>query len=229
MDSVINLPIGDGSGDPNRPSVSEALEVLDDADAAGTFSPAEKLLRMAGTNGDISHIFSAAKLAEIGGKVRRLIRARQERPAALGRYRARSHRRVQPRGSREGFRLKDYPWPGAANMKWPLLTIASMQFNARMYPAVIKGDEAVLCKVIGNDDGKPVMAPNPQSGEIQPVPELDPQPASRRLTRRASRSSARNGMWSLARKPSAPAASPNISIPCCFTAWTTGRATPTRC
>jgi hypothetical protein len=40
---------------------------------------------------------------------------------------------------------------------------------------VVKGDEAVLCKVIGQDNGKPVMAPNPQSGEIQPVPAaIDP-------------------------------------------------------
>jgi chaperonin GroES len=175
MDSVINLPIGDGSGDPNRPSVSEALEVLDDADAAGTFSPAEKLLRMAGTNGDISHIFSAAKLAEIGERcVASYERDKSDRQpwedTAREAIAACSQEEVEKASG-----LKDYPWPGAANMKWPLLTIASMQFNARMYPAVIKGDEAVLCKVIGNDDGRPVMAPNPQSGEIQPVPELDPQ------------------------------------------------------
>jgi chaperonin GroES len=55
-------------------------------------------------------------------------------------------------------------------MRWPLLTIAAMQFNARMYPAVVKGDEAVLVKIIGQDNGKPVTAPNPVSGEVQPVP-----------------------------------------------------------
>jgi chaperonin GroES len=75
---------------------------------------------------------------------------------------------------------KTFPWPNAANMRWPLLTTATMQFNARMYPAVVKGDEAVLCKIIGQDNGKPVTAPNPVSGEIQPVPQLDPRPASLR-------------------------------------------------
>jgi chaperonin GroES len=74
---------------------------------------------------------------------------------------------------------KDFPWAGASNMKWPLLTIAAMQFNARMYPAVVKGDEAVLCKVIGQDNGKPAMAPNPVSGEIQPVPAMTQQRAVR--------------------------------------------------
>jgi chaperonin GroES len=64
-------------------------------------------------------------------------------------------------------------------MKWPVLTIACMQFNARMLPAVVKGDEAVNCKVIGQDNGKPKMGQNPQSGEIQPVPLMGPdgQPA----------------------------------------------------
>lgn len=67
--------------------------------------------------------------------------------------------------------LKDTPWHGAANVKWPLLTEAVLQFNARMYPAVIKGDEAVMCKVIGKDAGRPTMAPNPQAGgKPMPVP-----------------------------------------------------------
>jgi len=50
---------------------------------------------------------------------------------------------------------KDFPWPGASNVKYPLLATAVMQFNARSYPAIVKGDEAVLCKVLGNDNGIP--------------------------------------------------------------------------
>jgi hypothetical protein len=58
----------------------------------------------------------------------------------------------------------------------PLLTIAALQFNARMYPAAVKGDEAILCKVIGQDNGiSQVTMPNPQSGQMQPVPQMDPQ------------------------------------------------------
>lgn len=70
---------------------------------------------------------------------------------------------------------KTTPWPNASNVNVPLLTIAALQFNARMYPAAIKGDEAVLCKVIGQDNGVPVRGPNPISGAMQPVPLLDGQ------------------------------------------------------
>jgi len=52
---------------------------------------------------------------------------------------------------------KDFPWPNASNVKYPLLATAVMQFNARAYPAVVKGDEAVSCKVVDNDTGMPVL------------------------------------------------------------------------
>lgn len=52
---------------------------------------------------------------------------------------------------------KDFPWPNASNVKYPLLATAVMQFNARAYPAVVKGDEVVSCKVVGNDTGMPVL------------------------------------------------------------------------
>jgi len=50
---------------------------------------------------------------------------------------------------------KDFPWANASNVKYPLLATAVMQFNARSYPAIVKGDEAVSCKVLGNDNGMP--------------------------------------------------------------------------
>jgi predicted phage terminase large subunit-like protein len=34
---------------------------------------------------------------------------------------------------------KNYPWPNAANVKYPLLTTAAMQFAARAYPALVPG------------------------------------------------------------------------------------------
>ena len=48
---------------------------------------------------------------------------------------------------------KNYPWPGAANVKYPLLSTAAMQFQARAYPTLVPSDrELVKVKVIGNDD-----------------------------------------------------------------------------
>lgn len=46
---------------------------------------------------------------------------------------------------------KDYPFPKASNIKYPLLTAAALQFNARAYGAIIQGDRAAKCKVNGHD------------------------------------------------------------------------------
>jgi chaperonin GroES len=46
---------------------------------------------------------------------------------------------------------KSYPWERAANIKYPLITTAVMQYNARTYPEVIKGDKVVNVDVIGED------------------------------------------------------------------------------
>ena len=46
---------------------------------------------------------------------------------------------------------KTYPFDGAANVKYPLVTTAALQFNARAYPAVVPGDAVVKAKVYGQD------------------------------------------------------------------------------
>lgn len=50
---------------------------------------------------------------------------------------------------------KNFPWEGCANVAFPLVTIASLQFHARAYPAIVSGTDLVKCKVYGEDpDGK---------------------------------------------------------------------------
>lgn len=52
-------------------------------------------------------------------------------------------------------RDKTTPWVGAANVKFPMVTIAALQCHAREYPALISGTDIVRCRVIGNDpDGQ---------------------------------------------------------------------------
>lgn len=48
---------------------------------------------------------------------------------------------------------KTYPWPNSSNVKFPLITIASMQFAARSYPALVKAPDLVKFRVQGADDG----------------------------------------------------------------------------
>ena len=47
---------------------------------------------------------------------------------------------------------KNFPWPNASNIKFPLVTIAALQFHARAYPALINGETPVKCRVIGDDE-----------------------------------------------------------------------------
>ena len=47
---------------------------------------------------------------------------------------------------------KSFPWPNASNIKFPLITIAALQYHARSYPVLVNGDTPVKCRVIGEDD-----------------------------------------------------------------------------
>ena len=49
---------------------------------------------------------------------------------------------------------KTYPWRNASNVKFPLLTIASLQFQARAYPTLVKAPDLVKFRVQGKDDGQ---------------------------------------------------------------------------
>lgn len=51
---------------------------------------------------------------------------------------------------------KNFPWPNASNIKYPLISTAALQFSARAYPTLIPNDgNIVKLKVIGADpDGK---------------------------------------------------------------------------
>lgn len=46
---------------------------------------------------------------------------------------------------------KSFPWPGASNVKFPLLTIAALQFHSRAYPALIDTPHVVKCLTLGAD------------------------------------------------------------------------------
>lgn len=50
---------------------------------------------------------------------------------------------------------KSWPWPKAANVKYPLITTAAIQFSARAYPAIVRGADVVKGEVTGPDpDGQ---------------------------------------------------------------------------
>jgi len=50
---------------------------------------------------------------------------------------------------------KSYPWDGAANVKFPMIATAAIQFAARSYPNIVKGPDIVKAMVVGKDlDGQ---------------------------------------------------------------------------
>jgi chaperonin GroES len=62
---------------------------------------------------------------------------------------------------------KNYPFEGASNVKYPLVTVAALQFGARAYPAIVDGNRIVKGQVVGDDEGIPDKDENDQ-------PRLDP-------------------------------------------------------
>lgn len=76
---------------------------------------------------------------------------------------------------------KTFPWDDCANVNLPLITMASTQFAARAYPAIINDDSIFKCKVIGDDsgiqqvvlaeDGRPMMNPQTNQPVMQTVGE----------------------------------------------------------
>jgi chaperonin GroES len=51
--------------------------------------------------------------------------------------------------------VKNWPFENSANIKYPLITVAALQFNARAYPAIVADDRPVKAKKFGADpDGQ---------------------------------------------------------------------------
>lgn len=46
---------------------------------------------------------------------------------------------------------KSYPWTNAANIRYPLITSAALQYNARAYPAIVPSTDVVKVSVQGQD------------------------------------------------------------------------------
>lgn len=53
--------------------------------------------------------------------------------------------------AKQTVETKNHPWPNASNVKYPLITKASIDFAARTYPEIIKNNRLVKGQVIGND------------------------------------------------------------------------------
>ena len=48
-------------------------------------------------------------------------------------------------------KAKNFPWPNCANVVFPLVTIAALQFGSRSYSSIIQGIDVVRYRVVGED------------------------------------------------------------------------------
>lgn len=173
--STVPLPVNMPGDDPNIPTLGEAAEAIDEAEdyESRELTPQEKLMTLANASGNLAEAMLPEDLTRIGIEVvEGYERDKKDRSEweEIAKAALESTKQKKKSGS------KDFPWKGAANVRFPLLTPAVLQFWSRMLPAVIKGDEAVLCKVIGQDTGRPVMTMDPATGQRVPVPMMTPDP-----------------------------------------------------
>jgi len=138
--------------------------------AAAVASEPPRLLLLAQTAGNIADALSVAELAALGNKV---VDDYEKDKSDRKEWEDIATEMLAAASQDKKGDDKDYPWANPSNVNVPLLTIAALQFNARMYPAAIKGDEAILCKVIGQDNGLPMKGPDGHPMVLlngQPVP-----------------------------------------------------------
>lgn len=69
---------------------------------------------------------------------------------------------------------KQYPWPKASNVVFPLITQAAIQFNARTYPAIIQNKNVVKGIVWGTDKGTPATEDGKSDGKPKVHPDGTP-------------------------------------------------------
>lgn len=127
-------------------------------EAVAAVSPVpSRLLLIAQTAGNIADALSVAQLAELGNKV---VDDYEKDDGDRKEWKDIAVEMLAAASQDKKGEDKEYPWSNPSNVNVPLLTIAALQFNARMYPAAIKGDEAILCKVIGQDNGLAMQGPD---------------------------------------------------------------------
>lgn len=138
-----------GYGDPMQPMSAAALSNSDTIPSDDAYIPEHAIGK-----DNIADMFSDAVLADIGSKVTSEYKTDVTNflPRKMKMERIYNLLLQVPE-------IKNYPFDGAANVKYPLLTKACIQFAALAYPAIVKNDEVVKYSIVGKDDGTPLMDP----------------------------------------------------------------------
>ena len=55
--------------------------------------------------------------------------------------------------AKQVFERKTFPWDNAANVKYPLITVAAIQFASRAMPEIVPNSGVIKIKIVGKDPG----------------------------------------------------------------------------
>lgn len=142
-------------------------ETAIEEESVGTLDAIELLMAYAEADGDISGSLTDDQITRIGEDV---CEQYERDKSSREDWREVAEKALKDLSGRHD-KDKDFPWPNASNVHYPLLQQAVQQFWARAYPAIVKGDEAVSIKVVGADTGMPVMGLDGQPVmQVQGVP-----------------------------------------------------------
>lgn len=133
-------------------------EVLADIEARRSEAPEQdedRLSVFAQSGGDISEHLTQQELATLGSQV---VEDWRKDDATRESWKKKVNAALDA-AAQEETDAKTYPWDKASNVKFPILTVAGQQFSARAYPAIVKGDEAVGVKVVGDKPQAPTISP----------------------------------------------------------------------
>ena len=106
----------------------------------------QDILGHAMQGGNIAEMISDAALNAIGEEAKTQFKADYADGAE---WRAQRERAIK--ATKQDTEKKAFPWEGASNVKYPLLTTASMQFAARTYSAIVPGKTIVKTAITGED------------------------------------------------------------------------------
>lgn len=95
---------------------------------------------------NLAELLSEQQLNEIGQKV---IDDVEIDESSRGEWRTKYDRSLEI--AMQVSKPKNFPWPKAANVKLPVLTVAAIQFQAEAYPVIVDGSNLVKGRVLGPD------------------------------------------------------------------------------
>ena len=160
---------GDGVDDDTKDAIAEIANGGESE--GGAVSVHLALLHgMATAGGDLSRILEPSKVDEIG---QRVVREWEIDQGSRAKWVASAERGLMlaTQETDDDEDEKVYPFVGASDIHYPILTTAVMQFNARATPELIKGDKVVGVKVFNAPPRLPTPLDIAKEGPPPTTPE----------------------------------------------------------